>query len=172
MASVERISIDDIRHPLIDPRLHLTPVRPNGSHWGWAWLDQTTGLSFDLELEKNALEITGNVFGYWHFNLWHPNHPKPIMVWHFKSDVTGPPRHLCHNIFRSKAFEWADSYSDDRDGVRATIDSIGGREVAFDFCLSAIRASACKPFRIETLDGVDVVVVKVSASNVDFVIHD
>ena len=172
MATVERIPIQDVRHPLIDDQLRLTPVRPKGTEGGWAWLDRTTGLSFDLEREKNAHEITGNVFGYWHFELWHPNHPKPTMVWHFQSDVTGPPRHLCHNIVRSKAFEWPDSYSDDRDGVRATIALIGGREVAFDFCLSAIRACACKPVRIETLDGVDVVVVLVSASKVDFVIRD
>lgn len=172
MSRVERFPVDDVRHPLIDSQLRLTPVRRHGSEGSLVWLDQTTGISFDLEREKNAHEITGDVFGYWHFTLWHPSHPKPIMVWHFKSDVAGPPRHLCHNIVRSKAFEWADTYADDRDGVCATIESIGGREVAFDFCLRAIRASALKPIRVETLDGMEVVVVIASASKVDFVIQD
>ncbi len=171
MPVVEQLAVNDVRHPLIDQELRLSPVPPDDVR-GWAWLDKRTGLTFELEQETNAPEISGHVYGQWHFRLWDPSRRRPIVVMHFRSDVDGTPRRFIHHIVRSEAFSWSNYQNDDREAVSKTIASLGGEQALFEFCLKAIRAATCRPLKMRTIQGVEMVSVLVPAVSVEFDIRD
>lgn len=127
--------------PLVDPLFDLER-RSDVGGTASGWRDKRTGLSFEIERDRDASPLWGAAT-FW---IWDNERlPRAFIAHATLKLVSEERRPICRREFRiSRSNLFADvrqSSDVDRSNIRrAIIRELGGEDAFFEFCLKAIRA--------------------------------